>query len=134
MWTPLVRFAPERRWHTLLHAASDYQAWLLTWLPDQSTGLHDHGGSAGAVIVVAGTLTELSIDPGRPGQRHPTALMTGQVRSFGPAHVHHIANTGAAPAVSIHVYAPALELMRRYVLHPRLGLIEVGRTRAGTDW
>ena len=32
--------------------------WLLSWLPGQGTGLHDHGGSAGAFAVVRGTLHE----------------------------------------------------------------------------
>src|SRR3712207_8332217 len=34
------------------------QVWLLSWLPGQGTGLHDHGGSAGALAVVRGTLSE----------------------------------------------------------------------------
>ncbi|WP_322761909.1 cysteine dioxygenase family protein [Frankia sp. Cr2] len=139
-WTPLVRFDPIRRWSTLLDATSDYQAWLLTWLPGQSTDLHDHGDSAGAFAVVAGVLTELTVVPGRSEPLRPTALTnpttfaTGQARSFGPAHVHDISNTGNAAAVSIHVYAPALEFMRRYALDPHAGLVEIGRERAGVDW
>ncbi|WP_322779334.1 cysteine dioxygenase family protein [Frankia sp. Cas4] len=139
-WTPLVRFDPIRRSSMLLDATSDYQAWLLTWLPGQSTDLHDHGDSAGAFTVVTGVLTELTVVPGRSEPLRPTALAsptafaTGQVRSFGPAHVHDISNTANAPAVSIHVYAPALEFIRRYALDPHAGLVEIGRERAGVDW
>ncbi|WP_239334983.1 cysteine dioxygenase family protein [Frankia sp. CiP3] len=136
-WAPLVRFDPKQRWYTLLETAADHQAWLLTWLPGQSTDLHDHGGSAGAFTVVAGVLTEWAAGFGRCGPSRPETAEThagGRVRSFGPAHVHRIGNTGTTPAVSIHVYTPALEFMRRYVVDPRAGLVEVGREQAGVDW
>ena len=41
--------------------------WLLSWLPDQGTPLHDHGTSAGAFAVVDGTLTERIVAAGRDG-------------------------------------------------------------------
>ncbi|WP_239376991.1 cysteine dioxygenase family protein [Frankia sp. Cj5] len=133
-WVPLVRFDPDRRWYTLLETTTDHQAWLLTWLPGQSTDLHDHGGSAGAFTVVAGVLTEWAVGFGRYGPSRPDTHARGRVRSFGPAHVHRIGNTGTTPAVSIHVYTPALEFMRRYVVDQRAGLVEVGREQAGVDW
>ena len=43
------------------------QVWLLSWLPDQGTPLHDHGTSAGAFAVVRGTLTERVVAAGRNG-------------------------------------------------------------------
>lgn len=47
LWSPAVRFdAARRHWRRLL-AAPDVDLWLLTWLPDQSTDLHDHGGDVG---------------------------------------------------------------------------------------
>ena len=36
------------------------------------------------------------------------------MRAFGAAHVHDVANLGRVPAISLHVYAPALQTMRRY--------------------
>jgi predicted metal-dependent enzyme (double-stranded beta helix superfamily) len=133
-WAPRVRFDPVRRWFTLLDTTCDYQVWLLSWLPGQSTGIHDHGGSVGAFAVVAGVLTERSAVPGRGTPCPPMTLAGGQVRSFGPAHIHDVSNAGPAPAISIHVYAPALEVMRRYVLDPRVGPVAVGSERAGVDW
>ena len=39
-------------------ADEHHEAWLLTWLPGQGTDWHDHGGSAGAFVVVQGALVE----------------------------------------------------------------------------
>jgi hypothetical protein len=157
-WAPLVRFDARLRWHTPLPGAAGHEAWLLTWLPGQRTGLHDHGDSSGAFAVVAGVLVETTvrvtgrrpvadvIEPAgssgdAPALAPPAACRTvsrteavGSVRTFGPAHVHEIANLGDAPAVSIHAYAPKLVSMRRYDLDPRMGLVEVGRDWAGLDW
>ena len=47
----------------------DYEAWLLTWLPGQSTGLHDHGGSAGAFTVLSGVVEESTLPPAAPAAR-----------------------------------------------------------------
>ncbi len=47
-WLGQVRFDPARRWYCRLVLADRYEVWLLTWLPGQQTGLHDHGRSAGA--------------------------------------------------------------------------------------
>ena len=48
-----------------LHAdLAGAQVWLLSWLPEQGTPLHDHGTSAGAFSVVPGTLTERVVAAG----------------------------------------------------------------------
>ena len=59
LWQPLVRFQESGRWWTRLDAPPGVDVWLLTWLPSQGTELHDHGGSAAAFTIVAGTLTEV---------------------------------------------------------------------------
>ena len=50
-WPVAPRFNPQERWYHRLAAEPDYEVWLLTWLPGQSTDLHAHGGSAGAFHV-----------------------------------------------------------------------------------
>ena len=57
-WPVAPRFTAAERWYHRLAAEPDHEVWLLTWLPGQGTDLHDHGGSAGAFQVYAGTLTE----------------------------------------------------------------------------
>ena len=115
----------------------DYEAWLLTWLPGQSTGLHDHGGSAGAFTVLQGVVEESTLAPGRtprPAALVHRTLTAGRVRAFGSDYVHDVTNTGGEPAVSLHVYAPALDTMRRYVLDDEGHAQVVSLEHSGTDW
>lgn len=128
-WQDLVRYDPDRRWYHLLERDDEREIWLLSWLPGQGTGLHDHGASAGAFAIARGTLAEQAAPAGAP---LPAArlLRAGTVRSFGPAYVHDVRNESAAPAVSVHAYSPPLSSMRRYKLAS--GVLEV--TGEDRDW
>ena len=57
LWEPLIAYDPISRYYARLARESDFEAWLLTWVPGQGTEWHDHGGSAGAFITVRGSLT-----------------------------------------------------------------------------
>src|ERR1039457_1316495 len=57
-WSQLVRFTEPQRWYQRLELADDYEIWLLSWLPGQHTGFHDHGEAAGAFAVTRGRLSE----------------------------------------------------------------------------
>jgi mannose-6-phosphate isomerase-like protein (cupin superfamily) len=139
-WPFAPRFSAASRWYGRIGGDDHHEAWLLTWLSGQATDLHDHGGSAGAFVVVGGTLTEQVVDTDHLlGNRHPVVprevtLPTGAARAFGPRHVHRITNAGTVPAVSLHVYAPALREMTRYRIDDggRLGVAVV--EKAGVDW
>jgi hypothetical protein len=131
-WPMAPRFSPAARWYARIAATDDHEAWLLTWLPGQETDLHDHGGSAGAFTVLTGALTEFS-PHGASTALAASDRAAGSVRGFGPRHIHLIRNTGAVPAVSVHVYSPALTRMTRYEL--AAGKIRVVAVeRAGADW
>jgi predicted metal-dependent enzyme (double-stranded beta helix superfamily) len=132
LWWPHVRYMRSNRFYTRVCASDSFEAWLLTWLPGQATGLHDHGGSSGAFVVVKGVLTETTVSPDGAYEivrdlAHP------RVRTFGEAHVHDVANRGRIPAISLHVYAPALTTMRRY---ERIAdqLRQVSEESAGASW
>jgi len=134
-WMPAVRFDPAARVHTRICAEENFEAWLLTWLPGQSTDVHDHGGSAGALVVLAGTLAEWTPVRSRVfGPKGRTRrLRLGDVRPFGPDHVHQVRNDLLEPAISLHVYAPRLTTMTRYArTEDRLEIL--GTDRAGADW
>jgi hypothetical protein len=128
-WLSLVRYAEERRWYQRLVWDDDHEVWLLSWLPGQGTGFHDHGGSAGAFAVARGALRELTALGGRPNPVGVT-MPQGQVRSFGSWYVHDVINASAHPAVSVHAYSPPLELMRRFELSPA-GLRQTTTETAG---
>jgi hypothetical protein len=44
-----------------------------------------------------------------------------------------VTNTGAVPAVSVHVYIPGLTIMNRYRVEPG-GLRHVAVEQAGVNW
>ena len=113
-WRHHVRFDAAKRWSMRLHADDDLDVWLISWTPDQSTALHDHGGSAGALTVVDGGLTELTAAPKDLHRLLRHELVPGQVRAFGPRHIHDVVNARAAPAVSVHAYSPPLRSMTYY--------------------
>src|SRR5690242_782429 len=129
-WPFAPRFDPTRRWYARLAVTDDHEAWLLTWLPGQSTDLHDHGGSAGAFTILEGNLTEQTPSRGTVTERLYAA---GATRTFGPHHVHRVVNAGTVPAVSLHVYTPALTTMTRYALVD--GVLRVlSVEREGVSW
>jgi hypothetical protein len=149
LWEPLVRYRGSSRWTALLepddvrrfldpslHAElAEAQIWLLSWLPEQGTLLHDHGLSAGAFAVARGTLTERVVATGGAGgpRESDTELPAGRLRFFGPHYVHQVTNRHAEPAVSVHVYAPRLTEMNTYRLDGST-LLRTGTERAGVDW
>ncbi len=150
-WWHLVEFPPDRRWYRLLRREPEYEVWLLSWLPGQRTGLHDHGGASGVFALAVGELVELSVNQhsvNRDASQHVNrdgvdqsvdrrlrelTVRADQVRVFGPHHVHDLGNESAAPAVSVHVYSPVLTEMRRYEWTGE-ELVRVGVERAGVDW
>ena len=112
-WLNAVRFDANSRWYQRLVLDEAYEVWLLTWLPGQHTGFHDHGPSAGAFAVALGCLSERVALDGRPAPI-ATTVSRGSVLSFGPDYVHEVRNDSAMPSVSIHAYSPPLTSMRRF--------------------
>ena len=137
LWEPLVAFDPVSRYYARLAAEPEFEAWLLTWVPGQGTDWHDHGGSAGAFVTLRGQLTEehATVSPFAAPRIVPGAreLSAGTLRSFGSQHVHRVTNHGLEPAVSLHVYAPALTEMNAYVADGEQ-LRLVTSQLVGVDW
>jgi len=131
-WSALVRYTEDERWYHRLERGESHEVWLLSWLPGQRTGFHDHCGSSGAFAVVQGELWERTPAAGRP-RPASAAFPAGRARSFGPRHVHEVVNESAAPAVSIHAYSPPLAGMRRYEL-TQSGLVLAAVETAGERW
>ena len=133
-WAVAPRFNAAERWYHRLAVAGDHEVWLLTWLPGQGTEIHDHGGSAGAFHVVRGTMTEDTIATGGGTARITSRdLGAGAGRRFGEHHVHRMVNRSTQPAVTVHVYGPALTTMTKYRVGPP-GLEVLSVQRAGAQW
>jgi Cysteine dioxygenase type I len=120
------RLAPAVRWPGALDAGrrswrlmartSDFDAWLIAWPSGGRVELHDHGSSTGAVSVISGTLVEAVPWRDETGRlcvvRHE--LSAGVTLGFGSGHVHDVTNESDRPALSLHVYSPALTAMAFY--------------------
>jgi quercetin dioxygenase-like cupin family protein len=119
-----LRNLEERSWE-VIGRTDEYEAWLIGWPPGGRVRFHDHGRSGGSVLVLEGSLLELTPVVRRHEvlrlERH--RYTTGGLLEFGPGHVHDLVNDGDAFAVSLHVYSPRLESMTYFDLGPR-GIVE----------
>ncbi|MFJ4873609.1 cysteine dioxygenase [Streptomyces sp. NPDC088745] len=106
-WAHLVRYDATTRWYHRLRTGPGYEVWLLSWVPGQGSGAHDHGASSGVLTVLAGELTERN-------DRGARTLGAGAQYVSVPGHVHEVVNDSLEPAVSLHVYFPGLTEMPMY--------------------
>ena len=123
------RQSGERGW-VELDSSPHLQIWLLSWPVGSDTGWHDHGGSAGAFLVVSGVLGEQTSHGHRRVDR---TLVAGEGRPFGPNHIHNVTNVGLEVALSVHLYTPRHTNPTRYAATPTR-LHATGTHRAGVNW
>jgi predicted metal-dependent enzyme (double-stranded beta helix superfamily) len=133
-WLTRVRLNPAGRWYERIHLDESHEVWVISWLPGQATGFHDHGGASGAFAVVWGTLMERRVVGGEAtGQVLAKPVGAGGARAFGPRYIHDVRNAAtSAVAVSVHAYSPPLSVMTRYDLTPG-GLVKLG-TEGAAAW
>ncbi|MFD0271651.1 cysteine dioxygenase [Streptomyces sp. NPDC127106] len=110
-WQHLVRYDATARWYHRLRTGPGYEVWLLSWVPGQGSGRHDHGASSGVLTVLDGALTEHST-------RGALTLRAGAQRVFAPGYAHEVVNDGLDGAVSLHVYFPGLTEMPMHNCSP----------------
>ncbi|OBG83724.1 cysteine dioxygenase [Mycobacterium sp. NS-7484] len=112
----LRKLPRDDRWYTRLSGDDEVEVWLISWVPDKSTELHDHGGSLGALTVVSGELAETRWDGELLRHRR---LAAGDQAAFPLGWVHDVVRapgpvTVGAPTVSVHAYSPPLTAMSYY--------------------
>ena len=110
-----VVLEPDRRWYQRLYADPFVDVWLISWVAEHATELHDHAGSLGALTVVSGVLQEQRWVPA-DGALRTRRLRAGRGATFGLGHVHDVVNTEPAHAVSVHAYSPPLTAMSYYAV------------------
>ena len=105
-WAPHVRHDPQQRGVSLLKRDDQVEVWVLSWLPGQDTGYHDHGGSAAAIRVTQGEIFEERLTLAGPPTGH--TLGAGAIGVVPALHIHRVCHAGSVPSVSIHAYSPPL--------------------------
>ncbi len=114
IWEPLVRHDTERRRYELLYEDDRMDAWVLSWMPGQATGFHDHYISSVGICVTQGCVREDQMRyGGDPLERH---LSVGGSRHGDASYIHRVRHWDGVPAVTIHVYSPVLEWVGQYRL------------------
>ena len=108
----ILRYERNQRWWARLALTSGVELWLLSWLPGQGTGPHDHGGAAGSFTVLLGSLTEDYRYPGGPIRHLDHAV--GNAIGFDAGRAHDLRNAGGIPTASVHAYSPPLVPTRAY--------------------
>ena len=105
--------ALSRRSWRLMARGEGFDAWLIAWPAGGKVDLHDHAESSGAIRVIEGVLTEAVPKRDRQGRLTlaRAELGAGATATFGAGHVHDVANESDRPALSLHVYSPALTSM-----------------------
>jgi predicted metal-dependent enzyme (double-stranded beta helix superfamily) len=116
-WVEALQFSADERWWTRLHSDDVMDVWLITWARDTATELHDHGESAGAFNVIAGSLIEARLAR-TGGLMSITTLPGGTTHTVEPGAIHDVSNPSRKPAISIHAYSPPLREMTYYAPSP----------------
>jgi hypothetical protein len=112
LWEPLVRVDEQQRRYELLYEDDRMDAWVLSWMPGQGTGFHDHYISGVGVCVASGGVREDQMVYGTEHlARH---LRPGDSRKGGPGYIHRVRHDDGAPAVTVHAYSPRLDWVGQY--------------------
>jgi hypothetical protein len=109
----------NERWFTRLHSDDELDVWLISWVPDEATELHDHSGSLGALTLLSGALHESRWAGDELRRRHLTA---GDQAAFPLGWVHDVTwapSEASTPTLSVHAYSPPLTAMSYYEITER---------------
>jgi cysteine dioxygenase len=117
-----VRFVESGYQRNLVRSAPNYHVWLLCWKNGQRSPIHNHSGSACAVRVLRGTLTETLFETAPNG--HVKASFSrdfaeGSLIGSEDTDTHQVSNLQAddADLVTLHVYTPPLYRMQTFSLY-----------------
>ena len=114
LWEPLVRVDPYQRRYELIYEDESIDAWVLSWMPGQGTGFHDHYISGVGICCAAGGIREDLMVYGQGDTA--LHLRPGDSRQGGPGYIHRVRHDAGEPAVTIHVYSPRLDWVGQYRL------------------
>jgi predicted metal-dependent enzyme (double-stranded beta helix superfamily) len=112
LWQPLVVVDGEHRRYELLYDDEQLDIWVLSWMPGQKTGFHDHDRSSVALICAQGELDEGSLVLGASAE--PVRMTPGVTRTGPGGYIHAVSHVAGEPAVSIHAYSPPLTCVGQY--------------------
>src|SRR5262245_36064210 len=102
LWREHAHHGDDHRRPVRLIASDRWEAWVIGWTAGQRVEMHDHGGSAGVLVVAEGDLIEVT---SHRGHLVHSTMATGTVAHLPVGVVHEVVATGPEGATSIHVYS-----------------------------
>jgi predicted metal-dependent enzyme (double-stranded beta helix superfamily) len=112
LWKPLVVRDAARRRYRLLFEDERLDIWVLSWMPGQATGFHDHGRSHVALAALQGAVLERQIRLGQASVER--TLVPGFVQRGPAGYIHSVSHGSGTPAVTLHAYSPPLVRVGQY--------------------
>ncbi|MBT9585885.1 cysteine dioxygenase family protein, partial [bacterium] len=106
LWEPLSVHDATRRRYRLIYEDDRIDVWVLSWMPGQGTGFHDHDLSGVALTCAQGMVVERQMQ--LPSGATRIEMEVGLIREGGPGYIHSVAYGRGDPAISIHAYSPPL--------------------------
>lgn len=101
----------------VLYRTSEVEA-ILVHLPSGArTAIHDHGDSVGCAYVVDGEISNVIYRSNGFGMASESAALKTRAGGYITAphgQIHQMRNEDASRAVTLHLYAPPLQGMRKY--------------------
>jgi predicted metal-dependent enzyme (double-stranded beta helix superfamily) len=116
LWQPLVISDRGRRRYRLLFEDPRLDVWVLSWMPGQKTGFHDHGASSVALTALEGSVLEQQIRLGATSLERE--LSPGRVQQGPGGYIHSVSHADGEPAVTLHAYSPPLVDVGQYRTGP----------------
>jgi hypothetical protein len=125
LWQPLVVCDAERRRYRLMLEDERLDIWVLSWMPGQATGFHDHERSHVALTALQGAVLERQIRLGEAAIERE--LVPGSVQPGPAGYIHSVRHGSGAPAVTLHAYSPPLVRVGQYRAGPQGELSREGQ-------
>lgn len=109
-WKSLLRIKNQKPQNTLLFQDDYLKVLLIQWDSFQQSKKHGHPNGGGLIKVLSGNLVESLFDTQQPDQLIGKNWLRTESISFVHDDVaqHIVENPSHEPAVSLHVYAPAI--------------------------
>lgn len=98
-----------------------FELLVMTWLPGQGSGPHDHAGSVSAFKILRGSAHETQYSQASDSLVDPVGtrqLRAGELGIDPGDVIHAVRNGHEELLVSVHVYAPPIRELRRFTPRP----------------
>jgi hypothetical protein len=112
LWRDYVAVCEDYRDYRLVFESDYIDVWVLSWLPGQETGFHDHDISEVGICVAEGAIREHHMHVHQPDSSHVLRPGRPQEGPFG--YIHRVEHFEGEPAVSVHSYSPPLAWVGQY--------------------